>query len=31
MLAGKYHAVSYLVNAIRIEHEAFAPKFPGKN
>lgn len=28
MLAGKYHAVSYLVNAIGIEHEAFAPKFP---
>jgi len=27
-LAGKYHAVSYLVNAIGIQHEAFAPKFP---
>jgi alkylhydroperoxidase family enzyme len=30
MLAGKYHAVSYLVNAIRIEHESFAPEFPAK-
>jgi alkylhydroperoxidase family enzyme len=28
MLAGKYHAVSYLVNAIGIQHEAFAPRFP---
>ena len=27
-LAGKYHAVSYLINAIGIQHEAFAPKFP---
>jgi alkylhydroperoxidase family enzyme len=28
MLAGKYHAVSYLINAIGIQHEASAPKFP---
>lgn len=28
MLAGFYHAVSYLVNGLRIPHEAFAPKFP---
>jgi alkylhydroperoxidase family enzyme len=28
MLAGKYHAVSYLVNAIGIQRETFAPKFP---
>lgn len=28
MLAGKYHAVSYLVNAIGVQHEAFAPRFP---
>jgi len=28
MLAGKYHAVSYLINAMGIQHEAFAPKFP---
>lgn len=28
MLAGKYHAVSYLVNAIGIQQEAFAPRFP---
>ena len=27
-LAGKSHAVSYLINAIGIQHEAFAPKFP---
>jgi alkylhydroperoxidase family enzyme len=30
MLAGLYHAVSYVVNAARIEHEAFAPRFPAK-
>lgn len=28
MLAGKYHALSYLVNAIGIQQEAFAPSFP---
>ncbi|MDP9141400.1 MAG: carboxymuconolactone decarboxylase family protein [Pseudomonadota bacterium] len=28
MLAGLYHAVSYLVNGLRIPHEAFAPRFP---
>lgn len=28
MLAGKYHAVSYLINALGIQHEAFAPRFP---
>jgi alkylhydroperoxidase family enzyme len=30
MLAGLYHAVSYLINAIGIQHEAFAPRFPGR-
>jgi len=28
MLAGLYHAVSYVINATRIQHEAFAPRFP---
>jgi len=28
MLAGLYHAVSFMVNAIGVQHEAFAPKFP---
>jgi len=28
MLAGFYHAVSFVVNAFEIEHEAFAPRFP---
>lgn len=28
MLAGLYHSVSYLVNGLRIPHEAFAPRFP---
>ncbi|HET7765111.1 MAG TPA: carboxymuconolactone decarboxylase family protein [Burkholderiales bacterium] len=28
MLAGLYHAVSYMANAIGVEHEAFAPRFP---
>jgi alkylhydroperoxidase family enzyme len=28
MLAGFYHAVSYLVNTFRIEHETGAPRFP---
>jgi alkylhydroperoxidase family enzyme len=30
MLAGLYHGVSYLINAIGVEHEAFAPRFPPK-
>lgn len=29
MLAGLYHAVSFMVNATDVEHEAFAPRFPG--
>ena len=28
MLAGLYHAVSFVVNGLRIEHEKFAPRFP---
>ncbi len=28
MLAGLYHGVSYLINAIGIEREPFAPRFP---
>ena len=28
MLAGLYHAVSFMVNAFGVEHEASAPKFP---
>ncbi len=28
MLAGLYHAVSYLVNAMRVAREPFAPRFP---
>ncbi len=28
MLAGLYHAVSYLINALRIQHENGAPRFP---
>lgn len=28
MLAGLYRAVSYLVNATRVAHEPFAPRFP---
>ena len=28
MLAGLYHAVSYVINATRVQHEAFAPRFP---
>jgi Uncharacterized conserved protein len=28
MLAGLYHAVSYLVNALRVAPEPFAPGFP---
>lgn len=29
MLAGLYHAVSFMVNACRVQREAFAPTFPG--
>jgi alkylhydroperoxidase family enzyme len=29
VIAGLYHAVSYVINAIGIAHEAFAPRFPG--
>jgi alkylhydroperoxidase family enzyme len=28
VLAGLYHGVSYLSNAMRVQHEAFAPGFP---
>lgn|SRR5437667_4236528 len=28
MLAGLYHAVSYIVNATGVQREAFAPRFP---
>ena len=28
MLAGLYHAVSFVVNAFRIENEDFAPDYP---
>jgi alkylhydroperoxidase family enzyme len=28
VLAGLYHAASYVINAIGIQHEAFAPRFP---
>ncbi|CAA0125096.1 Uncharacterised protein [Halioglobus japonicus] len=27
MLAGLYHAVSFVVNALKVEHEEFAPRF----
>ncbi len=30
MLAGLYHAVSFIVNSFRIEKEAFAPSFPSQ-
>ena len=30
MLAGLYHAVSFMINATGVQHEAFAPRFPGK-
>jgi alkylhydroperoxidase family enzyme len=30
VLAGLYHGVSYLINAIGIQHEAFAPRFPAR-
>ena len=29
MLAGTYHAVSFMVNAFGVQHESFAPRFPG--
>ena len=29
MLAGSYHAVSFMVNAFGVQHEASAPRFPG--
>ena len=29
MLGGLYHAVSFMVNATGVRHEAFAPRFPG--
>jgi alkylhydroperoxidase family enzyme len=29
MLAGSYHAVSYMVNAFGVQQEEFAPRFPG--
>jgi alkylhydroperoxidase family enzyme len=29
MLAGSYHAVSFLVNAFGVQQEEFAPRFPG--
>ena len=28
VLAGLYHAVSFVINALGIQHEAFAPRFP---
>jgi hypothetical protein len=28
MVAGLYHAVSFMVNATGVQHEAFAPRFP---
>lgn len=28
MLVGLYHAVSFVVNGLRVEHEAHAPRFP---
>lgn len=29
MLAGSYRTVSYFVNAFEVQHEEFAPRFPG--
>jgi alkylhydroperoxidase family enzyme len=29
LLVGFYHAVSFMVNGLRIEHEEHAPRFPG--
>lgn len=31
MLAGLYHAVSYLLNGLRVPLETFAPRFPAMN
>jgi 4-carboxymuconolactone decarboxylase len=28
-LAGLYHGVSYMVNALGVQHKQFAPRFPG--
>lgn len=28
MLAGLYHAVSFMINATGVQHESFAPRFP---
>jgi len=28
MLAGLYHAVSFLINATGVQHETFAQRFP---
>jgi alkylhydroperoxidase family enzyme len=28
MLAGLYHAVSFIVNGLKVPNEAFAPSFP---
>jgi alkylhydroperoxidase family enzyme len=30
MLAGLYHAVSFMTNATGVQHESFAPRFPSK-
>lgn len=30
MLAGLYHAVSFIVNGLKVENEVFAPRFPVK-
>jgi alkylhydroperoxidase family enzyme len=30
LLVGFYHAVSFVVNGLRVEHEAHAPRFPAK-
>ncbi len=30
MLAGLYHAISFAVNALKIEKEEFAPAFPNR-
>ena len=30
LLVGLYHAVSFVVNGLRVEHEAHAPRFPAR-
>jgi hypothetical protein len=30
LLVGLYHAVSFVVNGLGIEHEAHAPRFPAR-